>query len=50
LKLTVRSIISKRDLYNGIIDFQRGYQPRTNVGTDKKGDLVTDCHSIWLGG
>ena len=23
-----------------IIDFKEGYQPRTNIGTDEKGDLV----------
>jgi hypothetical protein len=28
---------------------KKGYHRRTNV-KDKKGDLVTDCHSIWLGG
>jgi len=30
----------------GIIDFKKGNQPRTNIVTDEKGDLVTDCHSI----
>jgi len=35
-----------RDLYQGIIDFKKGYQPRTNIVKDKKGDLVTDSHSI----
>jgi len=34
------------DLYRGINDFQKGYQPRTNIVKDEKGDLVTDCHSI----
>jgi len=34
------------DLYRGISDFQKGYQPRTNIVKDEKGDLVTDCHSI----
>jgi len=23
-----------------------GYQPRTNIVKDEKGDLVTDCHSV----
>ena len=35
-----------RDLYRGIIDFMKGYQPRTNRVKDEKGDLVTYCHSI----
>ena len=34
------------DLYRGINDFKKGYQPRTNIVKDKKGDLVTDSHSI----
>jgi len=33
-------------LYRGISDFKKGYQPRTNIVKDKKGDLVTDSHSI----
>jgi len=35
-----------RDLYRGIIDFKKGYQPRTNILMDDKGDLVADSHSI----
>jgi hypothetical protein len=35
-----------RDLYSGINDFKKGYQPRTNVVKDEKSDLVADCHSI----
>jgi hypothetical protein len=35
-----------RHLYRGINDFKRGYQPRTNVVKDDKGDLVADSHSI----
>ena len=35
-----------RDLYRGIYDFKKGYQPRTNTVKDEKGYLVTDCHSI----
>jgi hypothetical protein len=35
-----------RELYRGINDFKKGYQPRTNIVKDEKGDLVTDCHSI----
>jgi hypothetical protein len=44
LKQTVRTRIS--DLYRGINDFKRGYQPRTNIVKDEKGDLVADSHSI----
>jgi hypothetical protein len=42
-----------RDLYRGISDFKKGYQPRTNTAKNEKGDLFTDSHSItvfWLGG
>jgi len=35
-----------RALYRGIIGFKKGYQPRTNIVKDDKGDLVADCHSI----
>jgi hypothetical protein len=35
-----------RFLYRGINDFQKGYQPRTNIVKDEKGDLVTNSHSI----
>jgi DNA anti-recombination protein RmuC len=35
-----------RDLCRGINDFKRGYQPRTNVVKDDKGDLFADSHSI----
>jgi hypothetical protein len=31
----------------GINDFKKGYQPRTNVIKNEKGDLVTNCHNIW---
>ena len=34
------------DWYRGISDFKKGYQPRTNIVKDEKGDLVTDCHII----
>jgi hypothetical protein len=33
-------------LYMGISDFNKGYQPRTYIIKDKKGDLVADSHSI----
>jgi hypothetical protein len=38
-----------RDLYRGISDFKKGYQPRTDIVKDWKGDLVADCHSILAG-
>ena len=34
------------DLYRGIIDFKKCYQPRTNILKDEKSDLVADSHSI----
>jgi len=33
------------DLYRRINDFKKGYQPRTNIAKDEKGDLVADSHS-----
>ena len=35
-----------RDLYRGINDFKKWYQPRTTIVKDEKGDLVADPHSI----
>ena len=35
-----------RDLYRDINDFKKGYQPRTFIVKDEKGDLVADSHSI----
>jgi hypothetical protein len=35
-----------RDLYRGINNFKKGYQPRSNIVKDDKSDLVADCHSI----
>ena len=43
---TNSEIKSIRDLYRGINDFKKGYQPRTNIEKDDKGDLVADSHSI----
>jgi len=34
------------DLYRGISNFKKGYQPRTNILKDEKCDLVADIHSI----
>ena len=35
-----------RDFYRGINDMKKGYQPRTKIVKDEKGDLVADSHSI----
>ena len=32
-------------MYRDINDFKKGYQPRTNIVKDDKGDLVADSHS-----
>jgi hypothetical protein len=39
-------INSVRDLYRGINDFRKGYQSRTIIVKDEKGDVVADSHSI----
>jgi hypothetical protein len=45
-KIEIKNI---RDLYRGINDFNKGYQPRTNIVKDEKGDGVADSHSILAG-
>jgi len=35
-----------RELYRGIDDFKKGYQPGTNIVKDEKGDLVADSYFI----
>ena len=35
-----------RDVCRCISDFKKGYQPRTSLVKDEKGDLVTEFHSI----
>ena len=35
-----------RDLYRGITDFKKGYQPRCNRVQDEKGDWFADSHSV----
>jgi hypothetical protein len=48
-KLTVRFKKKKknfRDLYRGISDFKKDYQPRNKIVRDEKCDLITDSHSI----
>jgi hypothetical protein len=41
-------INNTRDLYRGINDFKKGYQPRTFIVKDEKGNLVADSHSIMM--
>ena len=43
---TNSKIKSITDLYRGISDSKKGYQPRTNLVKDGKGNLVADSHSI----
>ena len=45
LKLNNQNL-NTRDLYRGISDFKNGFQPRTDVAEDERGDLVTGSHSI----
>jgi len=33
-------------MYRGIIDFKKGYHPRTNIVKDEKGDFAANIHSI----
>jgi hypothetical protein len=35
-----------RDLYRGINEFKKGYQPKTNLVKDDRGDLLADPHKI----
>jgi hypothetical protein len=44
LKQTIRTKIL--DLYRGINEFEKGYQPRTNLIKDENGDLLSDSHSV----
>ena len=43
---TNNKIKNIRDLYRGIIDFKKRYQPTCNIVKDEKVDLVADTHSI----
>jgi len=45
---TNSNINNIRDLYRGINDVKKGYQPRTIIVKDEKGDLVADTHSIMM--
>jgi hypothetical protein len=35
-----------KDLYRGIMDFKRGYEPRSNLVKDENGDLLADSHIL----
>jgi len=43
---TYSKIKNIMDLYRGISDSKKGFQPRTNIMKDEKGDLFADSHSI----
>jgi hypothetical protein len=36
-----------RDLYKGINELKKGYQPRTNIVKDANGDLLADYRNIF---
>jgi hypothetical protein len=35
-----------REVYRGIHEFKKGYQPTTNLIKDENGDLLADFHNI----
>jgi hypothetical protein len=35
-----------RDLYRGINEFKKGYQPRINIMKDENGDLLADPQNV----
>jgi hypothetical protein len=35
-----------RDLFRGITEFEKGYQPRTNLVKDERGNLLVDPQEI----
>jgi len=37
-------------MYRGTNDFKKGYQPRTNIEKNKKGDFLQTPTVFWLGG
>ena len=39
-----------RDLYRGINDRKKGYQPRTRIVKDEKGHLLQTPTALWRGG
>jgi hypothetical protein len=36
-----------RDMYKGINEFKRGYQPQSNLVKDENGDLLADSDNIF---
>jgi hypothetical protein len=38
--------MNSRDLYRGINELKRGYQPRNNLVKDENGDLLVESHNI----
>jgi hypothetical protein len=46
LKDKIDELALNRDLYRGINDFKRGYQPSSNLVKDENGDLLADPHNI----
>ena len=47
---TNSKISNVRDLYRGINDFKKGYQPTTTIVKNEKGDLAADSTVLWRGG
>jgi len=51
-KAKIENLVTNRkmkniwDLFRGISDFKKVYQPRTNIVKDDKVDLVADSHRI----
>jgi len=43
---TNSKIENTRDLYRGISDFKKGYQTRTNIVKDNKGDMIIGFQCI----
>jgi hypothetical protein len=37
-----------RELYRGINDFKKAYQPRNNLGNDENSDLLADSNNILI--
>jgi hypothetical protein len=35
-----------RNVYRGINEFKKGYQPRTNLPNDENGEMLADSHNI----
>jgi hypothetical protein len=46
LKQAVRTKMSEAYIDAKMNFFKKGYQPRTNLVKDEKGDLLADSHSI----